>query len=48
MSNNAVNKGKIIQIIGSVLDIDFSGGSLPSINNAIEIKRKTNDGTEYF
>jgi len=46
MSNNTSNKGKIIQIIGPVLDIDFSGGSLPSINNAIEIKRKTNEGNE--
>ena len=44
MSNNTVNKGKIIQIIGPVLDIDFSGGSLPAIYNAIQIKRKTQDG----
>lgn len=46
MANNVLNKGKIVQIIGPVLDIDFSGGSLPSINNAIEIKRKTNEGNE--
>ena len=46
MSNNTVNKGKIIQIIGPVLDIDFSGGSLPAIYNAIQIKRKTQDGKE--
>lgn len=46
MADNGINKGKIIQIIGPVLDIDFSGGSLPSINNAIQIKRKTYEGNE--
>ncbi|MBS1519079.1 MAG: F0F1 ATP synthase subunit beta [Bacteroidetes bacterium] len=46
MSNNTANKGKILQIIGPVLDIDFSGGSLPSINNAIEIKRTNIEGKE--
>ncbi len=46
MSNSTVNKGKILQIIGPVLDIDFSGGELPSINNAIEIKRKNSDGKD--
>ncbi|MEP7146721.1 MAG: F0F1 ATP synthase subunit beta [bacterium] len=44
MSSSEVNKGKIIQIIGPVLDIDFSGGSLPSINNAVSISRKNNEG----
>ena len=46
MSNNTVNKGKIIQIIGPVLDIDFSGGELPEIYNAIQIKRKNQDGKD--
>ncbi|MDQ3020092.1 MAG: F0F1 ATP synthase subunit beta [Bacteroidota bacterium] len=46
MADNGINKGKIIQIIGPVLDIDFSGGSLPSINNAIQIKRKNYEGNE--
>ncbi|HMS33826.1 MAG TPA: F0F1 ATP synthase subunit beta [Ignavibacteria bacterium] len=46
MSNNTVNKGKIIQIIGPVLDIDFSGGEIPAIYNAIQIKKKTQDGKE--
>ncbi|MDH5656968.1 MAG: F0F1 ATP synthase subunit beta, partial [Spirochaetia bacterium] len=31
------NKGKIIQVIGSVLDIGFEAGNLPEIYNAIEI-----------
>lgn len=46
MSNNTNNKGKILQIIGPVLDIDFSGGSLPAINNAVEIKRKNTEGID--
>lgn len=39
-----MNKGKIVQIIGPVLDIDFSGGSLPAINSAITISRKNPEG----
>ncbi len=31
------NVGKIIQIIGAVLDIKFSGDNMPALNNAIEI-----------
>ena len=34
-----MNEGKIVQIIGAVVDIDFSGGALPSILNAIRIPR---------
>jgi F-type H+-transporting ATPase subunit beta len=37
------NVGKVTQIIGAVLDIKFSDGSLPEINDAINIKRT--DGT---
>ncbi len=36
------NVGKITQIIGAVLDIKYSEGNLPEINDAIEIK--TRDG----
>jgi F-type H+-transporting ATPase subunit beta len=46
MPDSAANKGKIVQIIGPVLDIDFSGGSLPAINNAITIARKNTEGKE--
>ena len=46
MSKSDLNKGKIIQIIGPVLDIDFSGGSLPSINNAVSINRKNSEGKD--
>ncbi len=31
------NVGRIIQIIGAVLDIKFSGENMPALNNAIEI-----------
>ncbi|MGA9118459.1 MAG: F0F1 ATP synthase subunit beta [Bacteroidota bacterium] len=32
-----MNEGKIVQIIGPVVDIDFAGGVLPSILNAVRI-----------
>ena len=41
-----MNEGKIVQVIGPVIDIDFSGGKLPSILNAITIKRKNIEGVE--
>jgi F-type H+-transporting ATPase subunit beta len=31
-------KGKVVQIIGTVVDVDFPVGDLPDINNAIEIE----------
>ncbi len=37
------NIGKITQIIGAVLDIKFSDGNLPEINEAISITRTTGD-----
>ena len=46
MSNNQINEGKIVQIIGVVLDIDFSGGKIPEIYTALNIPRKTPDGVE--
>ncbi|MGB9664728.1 MAG: F0F1 ATP synthase subunit beta [Ignavibacteria bacterium] len=39
-----MNKGKIVQVIGPVVDIDFSGGELPAILNAIRIPRITVEG----
>jgi F-type H+-transporting ATPase subunit beta len=39
-----MNKGKIVQVIGPVVDIDFSGGKLPAILNAIKIKRVNIEG----
>ena len=34
------NLGKITQIIGAVLDIKFSAGNMPEINDAIKIPLK--------
>ncbi len=39
----ANNIGKVTQIIGAVLDIKFSEGSLPEINEAVEITRKNGE-----
>ena len=46
MAENQQNKGTIVQIIGVVLDIDFSGGKLPEIYTALQIPRKNTDGIE--
>lgn len=39
-----MNEGKIVQVIGPVVDIDFSAGSLPAILNAIKIPRAGSNG----
>jgi F-type H+/Na+-transporting ATPase subunit beta len=41
-----MNKGKIIQVIGPVVDVEFSEGQLPEILNAIKIPRKNIEGEE--
>jgi F-type H+-transporting ATPase subunit beta len=41
-----MNKGKISQIIGPVLDIEFEENKLPAIYNAIRILRE--DGSELI
>ena len=41
-----MNKGTIVQVIGPVVDVDFSGGQLPAIYNSIEIPRKDAEGNE--
>jgi F-type H+-transporting ATPase subunit beta len=40
-----MNQGTIVQIIGPVVDVDFSEGKLPSILNAVKIPREGLDGT---
>ncbi len=42
----ANNVGKVTQIIGAVLDIKFTDGTIPEINNAIRIKKS--DGSELI
>ncbi len=34
-----MNKGKITQIIGPVLDVEFKEGKLPAIYNALKVTR---------
>ncbi len=46
MPQKKPNEGVIVQIIGVVLDIDFSGGHIPEIYHALQIPRKTPDGVE--
>jgi F-type H+/Na+-transporting ATPase subunit beta len=41
-----MNEGKIIQVIGPVVDVDFSEGKLPEILTAIRIPRKNTEGIE--
>ena len=36
-------KGKVVQVIGPVVDIEFSAGQLPEILNAITIQGKAGD-----
>ncbi|MDA3860503.1 MAG: F0F1 ATP synthase subunit beta [Melioribacteraceae bacterium] len=39
-------KGKIVQVIGPVVDVDFEDGYLPAIFNAIKIPRTSLEGKE--
>ncbi len=36
-----MNEGRIVQVIGPVVDVEFSEGKIPSVLNALEIKRKS-------
>lgn len=38
----SANIGKIVQVIGAVVDVEFSGGTLPNILNALEIANPNN------
>ena len=42
----ANNEGKIVQVIGPVVDIDFEDGNLPKIYNSIHIPRTNTEGKE--
>ena len=41
-----MNKGKVNQIIGPVIDLEFKEGQLPAIFNAIKVRRE--DGTDLI
>ena len=43
-SATATHTGKIVQIIGPVLDVEFQADDLPEIYNALEIKGTTDSG----
>src|SRR5688572_14711636 len=38
--------GKVIQITGPVIDVEFPPGDLPNIYNALEIKRPAEEGSD--
>ena len=40
-----MNTGRIVQVVGPVVDIEFPPKSMPAILNAIKIDGKTDDGT---
>jgi len=42
----ANNEGKVVQVIGPVVDIDFEDGNLPEIYNCIHIPRTNTEGQE--
>ena len=39
-----MNKGKIIQVMGPVVDVNFEDGILPALYNAINIERTGESG----
>ena len=41
-----MNTGKIVQVIGPVVDVAFSDGSIPSILNAVAITNPSIDDRE--
>lgn len=40
LNESASRAGKVTQVIGAVLDIKFSGGSLPEINEAVKVLKE--------
>jgi F-type H+-transporting ATPase subunit beta len=45
-SKGGNGNGKIVQVIGPVLDVEFEGDHLPEIYNALEIKEKSESGQD--
>ena len=44
MATATASEGRVVQIIGTVIDIEFPPEHLPAINNAVNIIRE--DGTD--
>ncbi len=40
--------GKVVQVIGPVVDVEFAGGELPAIYNAVRIMSETGDAGEVI
>lgn len=40
-----MNKGRVTQIMGPVVDVKFDGGKLPEIYNALTVKQSNENGT---
>ncbi|MDT8860428.1 F0F1 ATP synthase subunit beta [Alkalihalobacillus sp. MEB130] len=38
-----MNKGRIIQVMGPVVDVKFDSGTLPEINNALKVSQKSDN-----
>src|SRR3990167_4286858 len=45
MANAGQNVGRVVQIIGPVVDVEFEGGHLPQIYNALHIKAGAHEGS---
>ena len=43
-----MNKGTIAQVIGPVVDVDFTDGETPAILNALTIENPTDGSTLYL
>ncbi len=44
----AENEGRVVRIIGPVVDVELPTGSLPEIHNALRIERQTEEGTDFI
>ncbi|TKI96230.1 hypothetical protein FC702_29520, partial [Bacillus cereus] len=40
-----MNKGRVTQIMGPVVDVKFDGGKLPEIYNALTVKQSNENGS---
>ena len=45
--DNAMKMGKITQVLGAVIDVEFSDGHLPAIYNAIKVTNRAIDDREW-
>ena len=46
MDNSETKKGKLVQVIGAVVDAEFPPGSTPEIYDALEVTYKLSDSDE--